>query len=146
MSRFGSLVLAGVCSAALALGCGEKDLPSDPNSTGGAFPGGMTSTGGTTVAPLDDAGATTAVDSGDPVTPTGPVYKNDIDLFLTKYCSSCHSADGVSPPMDTYATAKSSADSSNKTLVAGTMPPGSKQPTAAEKARFAEWVKAGSPQ
>lgn len=140
MSCFGNIVLGSLVGLCLLLGCGDKDLQDySPRSggTGGtpgignadAGPGGAGGTGGTP--------GTTVIG--------GPVYTNDIDLLLKKYCTSCHGTGATKPPVDTYATAKTYASASNDTIIDETMPPGATKLNATEKARFDAWVKAGTP-
>jgi hypothetical protein len=143
MSRFGSIVLGSLVVFCPLLGCGDKDLQDYSPRSGGA-----TGTGGTPNIGNSDAG-TGGVSgmggAGGTTTGNGPVYTNDIDLLLKKYCTSCHGAGSIKPPVDTYATAKANASASNDTIIDETMPPGPSKLSAAEKAHFDAWVKSGTP-
>jgi hypothetical protein len=143
MSCFGKMVLGSLAVLCSFLGCGDKDLQDYSPPIGGAM-----GTGGATTIVDSDAGSggTGGIDgAGGTTGSSGPVYANDIDLLLKKYCTSCHSAGAIKPPVDTYATAKANASASNDTIIDGTMPPGPSKLTAAEKAHFDTWVKAGTP-
>lgn len=146
MSRFKWMVFGLFATLSPLLGCGEKDLQDySPTS------GGSTASGGTTASSNDDAGSlgtggmNGTVGTGGSTASSSPVYANDIDLLLKKYCASCHAAGATKPQMDTYATAKASASASNDTMIDNSMPPGPNKLTAAEKAHFDAWIKAGTP-